>query len=86
MAVTSAQFTITDAAVVALNTPQNGGIRMVVMNHDNSDDLYLGGSAVTAGTGLILGNGETVTVELEPDEVLYGISVPAGVLVSVLRS
>ncbi len=86
MAVTSAQFTIDDDPIVALNVAGPAGMRIIVKNHDNSDDLFLGGAAVAAGDGYILGNGESVTVHLEPNEVLYGVSVAAGVLVSVLRS
>jgi len=41
---------------------------------------------VAAGDGYILGNGESVTVELEPNEVLDAVSTVGGALASVLRS
>lgn len=86
MAVSSEQFNLTDAAIVALNTAGPAGMHLVVKNNDNAQPVYLGGAAVAAGGGYILGKGESIPVELKPNEVLYAISTASGALVSVLRS
>lgn len=86
MAVSSEQFTVTNAAIVALNTAGRAGQRLSVKNSDANEPVYLGGSAVTSADGFILTAGKTVTITLEPTEVLYAVSTVGGALVSVLRS
>ncbi len=87
MAVTSAQFTVDDTPIVALNTADPAaGMRLSVKNNDGAELVYLGPAAVASGDGYILGAGETITVTLEPSEVLFAVSTAASALVSVLRS
>lgn len=87
MAVSSAQFTVDDTPIVALNTADpTAGMRLTVKNNDAVELVYLGPAAVASGDGYILGVGEVVTIALEPNEVLYAVSTAASALVSVLRS
>lgn len=86
MAVSSAQFTIDDDPIVALNTAVARGQRLIVKNSDNNNTVYLGAATVAAGDGYLLEKGESVTVQLQPEEILYAVSVAGSALVSVLRS
>ncbi len=86
MAVSSAQFTVDDDPIVALNTAVPRGQRLNVTNTDAAETVYLGGAAVTSGNGYLLTFGKSVVVELEAGEVLYAVSTAATALVSVLRS
>lgn len=86
MAVSSAQFTVDDDPIVALNTAGPAGQRLSVKNSDAAEPVYLGPAAVTSADGFILTAGKTVTITLEPNEVLYAVSTAATALVSVLRS
>jgi len=56
-----------------------------VHNVDNTDDLFLGGSDVTASNGLHLTKLETIRVDLNPTEELYVVSTKTGHSVSYLR-
>jgi hypothetical protein len=87
MAVTAARFTASTTAV-ALNTADNtSGSTIVVKNTDATNAVDLGPAAVTAGTGFSLTSGQTVTVQLDPGDVLYAIrSAAADVVVAVLRT
>jgi hypothetical protein len=86
MAITSAVFAVDDSPIVALNTVGGAGQRIIVHNGDAAEPVYLGASDVSAATGFLLPFGQTVTVDLEPNEVLYALSTAAGASVSVLRN
>lgn len=87
MAVSSAQFTVDNTPIVALNVADpRAGMRLIVKNNDAVELVYLGAAAVASGDGYILGPGESVEVMLKPTEVLFAVSTVAGAVVSVLRS
>lgn len=91
MAITAAQVTVDGTSGgVALNTASNSGQKLVIKNTDATatNTAVLGPSGVAAGTGFALaGAGATVTVELAPGEVLFGIRGTANsVVVHVLRT
>lgn len=75
MAVSAAQVTVSSTAV-ALNTDSGtvSGGRLLIKNTHATDDLVLGGSDVTAGTGF----------ELTPGAIL-DLRVPAGEQVFAIR-
>jgi hypothetical protein len=90
MAITAAQVTVDGTAGgVALNTASPSGMHLVIRN-DNAtatNTAVLGPSGVTSSTGYALAGGSSVTVELGPGEVLYGIRGTANsVVCHVLRS
>lgn len=58
---------------MALNTPGTSGTRLTVTNIDAANGADLGGAGVAGGTGYPLAKSATVTVDLEPGEVLYAI-------------
>ncbi len=86
MAITSAVFAVDDDPIVALNVVSGAGQRIIVKNGDAAEPVYLGASDVSAVTGYLLAFGQSVTVALEPNEVLYALSTATGASVSVLRS
>lgn len=59
--------------------------RITIQNLDNSDTMYLGGTAVTTTSGLGLLKLETIQFDLEPLEQLYAVSTKAGHTISWLR-
>lgn len=63
----------------------NGYSNITIHNDDNTDAVYIGGSAVTTLTGLTLQKEETLQFQLAPLEQLYAISTKAGHTISFLR-
>lgn len=86
MAISAERFTVDDDPIVALNDAVSNGQRLTVKNTDGAEPVYLGPSDVAAGTGYELDAGESITVVLEPNEVLYAVSTATGADVTVLRS
>lgn len=58
---------------------------MTIHNDDNTDAVYIGGSAVTTANGLVLQKEQTIQFTLAPLEQLYAISTKAGHTISYLR-
>lgn len=56
--------------------------------HNNNTDqahlVFVGGSAVTISNGLRIGGDETLTITLQPDDRLYGVSNHTATVVSIL--
>lgn len=48
--------------------------RQVTLHNAGGGKVYLGGSNVTSTTGVHLGNGESLTIEVPIRETLYAIS------------
>lgn len=71
MAVTAARVTASTSAV-ALNIAVPSGERLIVTN-TSANAADLGPSTVTAGTGYSLAGNASVTVELDPGDVLYAV-------------
>ena len=69
----------------AIDGVSNNPSRITIHNNDNTDDIYLGGAAVTPTTGLDLMKLETMQFELGPLEQLYAVSTKAGHQISWLR-
>jgi len=59
--------------------------RLHLHNNDNTDSVYLGGSAVTTATGLKLSKEDSIELIINPLEALYAISNKAGHSVSWLK-
>jgi hypothetical protein len=84
MAITAARVTASTSAV-ALNSASGGGERMVITN-TSANGADLGPSTVTAGTGFSLPANASVSVELDPGDVLYAIrSGASDATLAVLR-
>ena len=88
MAFYSGQTSIGTAATVVdgVLIGANGGnpYRLMIHNNDNTDAVYLGGSAVTTSTGLMLDKGVMLQLTVSPTDLLYAVSTKAGHIMSWL--
>ena len=88
MAFYSGQTSIGTAATVVdgVLIGANGGnpYRLMIHNNDNTDSVYLGGSAVTTSNGLKLDKGVMLQLTVSPTDLLYAVSSKAGHVVSWL--
>jgi hypothetical protein len=86
MAVSAARVTVSTAAV-ALNTTSTGGNTLTIKNTDATNAADLGTASVAAGAGFPLAAGLSVTVEVDPGDVLYAVrSAAADVSLAILRT
>lgn len=56
--------------------------RLFIHNNDNTDSVYLGGSAVTTSTGLMLDKGVMIQLTVSPTDLLYAVSNKSGHIIS----
>jgi hypothetical protein len=68
-----------------INGRHHNPIRMTIHNNDNTQAVFLGGTAVTATNGLTIEKLETLQFDLEPLEQLYAVSLKTGHIISWLR-
>ena len=59
--------------------------RLHLHNNDNTDEVFLGGSAVTTTTGLRLLKQDSIELIINPLEALYAVSSKTGHTVSWLK-
>jgi hypothetical protein len=59
--------------------------RLHLHNNDNTDEVFLGGSAVTTTTGLKILKQDSIELIINPLEALYAVSSKAGHVVSWLK-
>jgi hypothetical protein len=64
----------------------NGGnpYRLIIHNNDNTDAVYVGGSAVTTSNGLKLDKGVILQLTVSPTDLLYAVSTKSGHVMSWL--
>jgi len=58
--------------------------RLIIHNNDNTDAVYVGGSAVTISTGLMLDKGVMLQLTVSPTDLLYAVSSKSGHIISWL--
>ena len=68
----SASVTVGTTAVLVISVDDKN--REITLHNAGGGKVYLGGSDVTSSTGIHLGNGERMTIEVPIRETLYGIS------------
>lgn len=90
MALTSAQFSVPTGSALEITdgagAVNNQSYEIVVKNTDATNPVYLGGSAVTSGTGYQLAAGESLGLSLAWAERLYARATGGAVTVTVLQS
>ena len=59
--------------------------RIHLHNNDNTDAVYLGGSAVTVNNGLKMLKEDSLDLIINPLEALYAVSTKAGHMISWLK-
>jgi hypothetical protein len=88
MAFYSGQTSIGTAASVVdgVLIGANGGnpYRLMIHNNDNTDAVYIGGSAVTITDGLKLDKGVMLQLTVSPTDLLYAVSTKSGHIISWL--
>lgn len=88
MAFYSGQVSVGTSAIVIDGTliGAAGGnpYRLVIHNNDNTDAMYLGGSAVTTTTGLMVDKGVMMSFTVSPTDRLYAVAVKEGHVISWL--
>lgn len=89
MALRTQQITVGTTAVElrptgAPTTPTAGTKASLAITADAAQDLFVGPSGVTTGTGFKVPKGTTFFIVLNPTERLYGIAAASGT-VNVLR-
>jgi hypothetical protein len=88
MAFYSGQTSIGTAATVVdgVLIGANGGnpYRLMIHNNDNTDAVYVGGSAVTITDGLKLDKGVMLQLTVSPTDLLYAVSSKSGHIISWL--
>lgn len=62
------------------------GTAVRIRNASAVSDAFVGGPAVTTAAGFRLGPGEQFSLELAPDEDLYGVTASGTVTVMTLRT
>jgi len=74
--------TVVDGVLIGAN----GGnpYRLMIHNNDNTTAVYLGGSAVTTSTGLMLDKGVMLQLTVSPTDLLYAVSSKSGHIISWL--
>ena len=82
--ITSGQTSIGTAATLIDGLEVNP-FRLVIHNNDNTDAMYLGGSAVTTSNGLLVDKAQTIELTINPLEALYAVSPKAGHVISWLK-
>jgi len=84
MAITSGQTSIGTSPTLIDGLEVNP-FRLHLHNHDNTTDVFLGGSDVTTTTGLRLLKQDSIELIINPLEALYAVSSKAGHVVSWLK-
>ena len=88
MAFYSGQTSVGTAATVieGVLIGANGGnpYRLMIHNNDNTDAVYIGGSAVTITDGLKLDKGVMLQLTVSPTDLLYAVSTKNGHIISWL--
>ncbi len=82
--ISSGQVSVGTAAT-AIDATAQMPFRLMIHNDDNTDTVYLGGSAVTTSTEMVLKKLEHVDFVLYPGEVLYAVSTKSGHSISFLK-
>jgi hypothetical protein len=83
--ITSGQVTVGTATPVLLGGAHAGSSKIHIHNQDNTKVLYLGGSTVTAATGLRLLKEDSIELDLYAGEAVFAISGSGDHTVSWLR-
>lgn len=72
-------------AATLVDGTSNSSFRLVIRNNDNTDGVYLGGSAVTTSTGYLLQKEQTIDLLLPAGAELFAVSTKTGHSISYLK-
>ena len=83
MPIQTGQVSVGTAATKILGTNGNFG-HVILQNNDNTDAIYIGGTAVTTSTGLALQKLDHHDFDIMPATELYAVSTKSGHILSYL--
>lgn len=88
MAVIAARASVgTTATLLSAGKESDSNLgRSVAVFNPGPTDVYLGGQGVTSAAGYLLGEGATLSADLEPRELLYAIAAAGTQTVHVLQT
>jgi hypothetical protein len=84
MPLTSSQVTVTTSPTLLVAGDTNP-ILVHLHLHDNTDNVYIGNSAITTSTGLRLIKQDSFEISLAPGNALYAVISTGTATVSVLK-
>lgn len=84
MAITNGQVAIGTVATPIDGVWTNPSL-LTIHNNDNTDAVYLGGTAVTTSNGLALQKEQSYQFHLQPLEQIYCVSTKLGHTISWMR-
>jgi len=84
MALTSSQVTVTTSPTLLI-AAENNPVLVHLHLHDNTDNVYIGNSAVTTSTGLRLIKQDSFEINLAPGNSLYAIITTSTATVSIVK-
>jgi len=84
MPLTSSQVTVTTSPTLLVAGDSNP-VLVHLHLHDNTDNVYLGNSAVTTSTGLRLTKQDSFEINLMPGNALYAIITTSTATISVIK-
>ena len=77
---------VTVGTAVTLIVAGNSNPTLVHLHlHDNTDNVYIGNSAVTTSTGLRLTKQDSFEINLMPGNALYGVITSGSATISVIK-
>ncbi len=82
--ITNGRLSIGTTAV-PIDGVHNQPAHMIIHNDDNTQSVYLGGSGVTAATGLTIEKLESLQFDLAPLEQIYAVSTKTNHTISWMR-
>lgn len=85
MSIINNQVSVGTVATV-ISTPFPMETHIHVHNVDNTDTVYLGGSAVTTSNGFAILKGETIDLRIPTGDTLYAVSTKSGHMIAILNS
>lgn len=86
MAITATSLEVTETPV-ACNEQRNSGARLVIRNAGRQGRVAnLGPADLVFGEAFELDAGDTVTIDVQPLDVLYAVSNAAGTTLKILRT
>lgn len=88
MAIVASVVTVlTTPTLLVSGGPGANDLRTVLLRNDGAADIFIGGSTVATTTGLkVPTGGGTATIDLGPQDDLYGIVAAATQPIQVLRT
>jgi archaellum component FlaG (FlaF/FlaG flagellin family) len=86
VAARASRLTVTTTPVELTGADQGQSSGSSILVQAGSVTVYVGGSTVTAADGFPIAAGATLTLDLDPGELLYAVAASGSTTVHVLRT